>query len=53
MWGSSTGITRSSSESIRSSQVLLLRDEPKIQANRPGAVHGDARVVTPSGTMHP
>ena len=38
MWGSSIGMTRSSSESIRSSQVLPLRDDPKIQANRPGAV---------------
>ena len=50
MWGSSIGTTRSSSESIRSSQVLPLRDEPKIQANRPGAVT-EMSGVTPSGTL--
>src|SRR5262245_6082065 len=50
IWGSSIGITRSSSESIRSSQVLPLRDDPKIQANRPGAVT-EMSGVTPSGTV--
>lgn len=50
MCGSSIGITRSSSESIRSSQVLPLRDEPKIQANRPGAFT-EISGFTPSGTL--
>src|SRR3954447_2231287 len=50
MWGSSMGMTRSSSESIRSNQVLPLRDDPKIQANRPGAVT-EMSGMTPSGTL--
>ena len=50
MWGSSIGTTRSSSVSIRSSQVLPLRDEPKIQASRPGAVT-EISGLAPSGTL--
>lgn len=50
MWGSSTGITRSSSESIRRSHVLPLRDEPKIHDNRPGAVT-EMSGLTPSFTL--
>ena len=50
MCGSSIGMTRSSSESIRSSQVLPLRDEPKIQANRPGAAT-EISGFDPSGTL--
>jgi hypothetical protein len=35
---------------MRSSQVLPLRDDPKIQVNRPGAVT-EMSEVTPSGTL--
>src|SRR4051812_9174390 len=52
MWGSSIGTIRSSSESIRKSHVLPLREDPKIQASRPGssmAISGRS----PSGTVAP